>query len=92
MRPLKLLEAWFHRREASWIWAWCRTIIIRFLPDIVDPILGCRWEDVIQRKVAAAATHRHLCTICAVGLWATINHANVTGVLNPNNQYNSLLN
>jgi hypothetical protein len=72
--PLKLLEACFCAREASWMWVPFLTIIIRFLPDIVDHILGWRWENDIQRKVAAATMHRQLRTICAVGLMATINH------------------
>jgi hypothetical protein len=49
------------------------TIIIQFLPAVVDHIIGWRLEDVIQRKVAAATTHRRVGTICAVGLLATIN-------------------
>ena len=40
--PFKLLEACFRRQESSWIWAPRLTIIIRFLPDIVDHILGWR--------------------------------------------------
>jgi hypothetical protein len=73
--PFKYLEACFRRREASWIWAPHLTIIIRFLPDIVDHILGWRLEDVIQTMVAAATTHWRLCTISAIGLLATINNA-----------------
>jgi len=73
--PFKLLEACFRRRETSWIWAPRLTIIIRFLPDIIDHIFGWSWEDVIQRKVGAATTHRRVGTICAVGLLATINNA-----------------
>jgi hypothetical protein len=72
--PLKLLEACFCAWEACWMWVPFLTIIIRFLPDIVDHILGWRWENVIQRKVAVATMHRQLGTICAVGLMATINH------------------
>jgi hypothetical protein len=73
--PLKLLEACFHCREASWICAPRLTIIIQFLPDIVDHILGWRWEDVLQRKVAAATTHRRLGTIRAITLLATIDNS-----------------
>jgi hypothetical protein len=68
--PFKLLEACIHHWEASSIWAPCLTINIRFLPDIIDHILGWRWEDVTQRKIAAATIHRHLATSCAVGLLA----------------------
>jgi hypothetical protein len=50
------------------------TIIIRFIPEIVDHILGGRWEDAICRKVAAATAHRSLGTISAVGLLPTINN------------------
>jgi hypothetical protein len=73
--PFKLLETCFHRREDSWIWAPCLTIIIRFLPNIVNHILGWSWEDVIQRELGAATTQRRLGTICAIGLLATINDA-----------------
>jgi len=80
--PVKLLESFFRHREASGIWGLRLTIIIRFLPDKVDHILGWRWEDIIQRMVAAATTHRCLRTICAVGLLATINDAKSVGLLN----------
>jgi len=36
-------------------------------------MLGWRWDDVIQRNVAAANTNRCLGTSCPVGLLATIN-------------------
>jgi len=71
--PFELLETCFCRREASWIWARHFSINIRFLPDMVDHILGWRWEEVIQGKVAVATTHRCLGARYAVGLLATIN-------------------
>jgi len=71
--PFELLEACFHSQEASWIWVPCHGIIIRYLPDMTDHILGWRWEDVIQRKVAAATTHRCLGARCGVGLLAMVN-------------------
>jgi hypothetical protein len=73
--PFKLLETCFHHREASRILASRLTIIIQFLHDIVDHILGWRWEDVFQTKVAAVTTVRYLGTIYAVGLLPTINEA-----------------
>jgi hypothetical protein len=72
----------FGHREASWIWAPRFTIIIRFLPNIVDHILGWMWEDVIQRKVAASATHSGLGTISAVSLLATRMTQKIVGLLN----------
>jgi hypothetical protein len=41
----------------------------------VDHFPGWRWEDVIQRKVAGDTTRRHLGTICAHGLLATLYYA-----------------
>jgi hypothetical protein len=71
----KFLEACVCGRDASWIWAPRLTIIIQFLPDILNQILAWRCVDVIQMKVAAATTHRCLGTISAVALLATINDA-----------------
>jgi len=70
-----LLEACLRPWEASWIWALHLSIIIRFLPNIIDHILGWRWEDVIQRKVVVATAHRRLGTRCAVSLLAMMNDA-----------------
>jgi hypothetical protein len=70
--PFKLLEACFHRWEASWMWTLCLTITIRFLPDIIDHIIGGRWEDVIQRKLVTAIMHRRLGTSSTVNLLAMI--------------------
>ena len=38
--------------------------------------------DIIQRKLAAATTHRHLGTRCAVNLMNTINDKRCVGVFN----------
>jgi len=73
--PFEVLEACVYHREASSMWALHLSITIRFLPDSVDHILCCRWEDVIERKVPAAITYRHLGTRCAISLLATINDA-----------------
>ena len=54
---LKLLEFCVRHQEASSILAPLHSIIIQFLPDILDHILGWRWEVFIQRKVAASTTH-----------------------------------
>jgi len=71
--PFKLLVAYFHCREYSWIWVLRLSIIIRFLPTIVNHILSCWWKDCIQGKVAAATTHRRLGTSFAAGSLAAIN-------------------
>jgi len=73
--PVKLLVACSHRREASLIYAPPLTINIDFLPDIFEYILGWRWENGIQRKVAAATMHTHLGASCVIGLLATVNVA-----------------
>ena len=70
--PFEPLEACFCCREASWIWAARLGIIILFLLDIINHILGWRWEDFIQRKVAVATKHTHLGTRCAIGMLAMI--------------------
>jgi len=72
--PFEHLEVCFIRRQASWIWVLHLHIIITYLPDIVDYILGGRWQDVIDWMVAGATTHRHLGTSCAVSLLAIINN------------------
>jgi hypothetical protein len=46
--PFKLLEACFHSWKASWIRVPHLTIIIQFLPNIVDPIFCSTLENVIQ--------------------------------------------
>ena len=78
-RPLKLhfeiLEACCCHLEAFWIWAPGLNIIIRSLPDIIEHIIGWRWEDGIQRKVAAATMHRRLGSRCFFGLLAMISDA-----------------
>ena len=61
-----ILEADFRSQEASWIWVPRLSIIIQFLSNIVDHILGWRWEDVLPKKVAATTTHRYLGTSCAI--------------------------
>jgi len=66
------LEACFRRPEASWIVALRLSIIVRFLPIIVDYILGWRWEDVTDRKARVATTHRRLGTSRGIRLLATI--------------------
>jgi len=73
--PWQLLEACFGHQESAWIWAVRLGSNIQLLPNIVDHILGCRWEPVILGKVAAVTTQRCLGTSCAVGLLATINDA-----------------
>jgi len=78
-QPLKigfeLLKACFPVWDASWIWAQCCSIIILFIRDIVDHILGRRREDSIERIVSAATTYRSLGTSCAVGLLDMIKDA-----------------
>jgi len=71
--PFERLKACVRRQTATWIWAPSLIIIIRFLPNIIDHIVSWRWEDVIQRKLAAATMHTYLGTRFAVGLLATIN-------------------
>jgi hypothetical protein len=70
--PFKLLKAEFQCREASSIWVPLLTTIIRFLSNIIAHILGRRWEDVIQRKVAVPTTHMGLGNSWAFGLLATV--------------------
>jgi len=78
--PFKLWAACFYWQEASWIRVPPLSIIIRFLPNIIDYILSWRWEYVIQRKVAAATTERHLGTRCVIGLLAMMNNAKMCWV------------
>jgi len=73
--PFKILEVCFRHQEARWIWALRLTISSWFLPNIVNHILSWRWENVIQRMVAAATRHRCLGTGCAASVLATISHA-----------------
>jgi hypothetical protein len=48
-------------------------IIILLLPNIIDHILGWRWEDVIQKQlIVVAILRRCLGTSCAIGFLATI--------------------
>jgi hypothetical protein len=54
--PFKVLKTGFRRQESSSIWVRSLTLIIRFLPNIITHILGWRWDDVIQRKVAVRTT------------------------------------
>jgi len=72
MLPFELLEACYHCREHPGIWAAYLRIVNQFLPDIIGHILGCSNEDVIQRNIAVATTHRGIWTRCAVYLMATI--------------------
>jgi len=69
----KLVEACLCHPEACSIWVPRLIIIIRFLLNIVDHILGPRWEDIIQRKVAVATPQSRLGTRYAFRVLATIN-------------------
>ena len=73
--PFKLLGACFRHLEESRILGTHLSIIIRFLPDIIDHTFCWRWGDTIQTMIVAATTHRHLGTQWAVGLLATMNDA-----------------
>jgi hypothetical protein len=57
------------------MWAPHHTIIARFLPDVVNHILGYRQRDINQSKVAAATIHGRLATSCAIALLGAMNNA-----------------
>jgi len=71
--PMEHVNACASCREASRMCAPHLSIMIPFLHDIIDHVLAWRREDIIQWEVAAATTHTHLGSICAVGLGPTIN-------------------
>jgi len=73
--PWELWEAYFHCQEASWIRVPYLSIIISFHHDVVDHILGWRWEDVMHWKVAVATKHRCQGARSAFGLLDMINNA-----------------
>jgi len=72
--PFEVFEACFHCWVSFWILAQRLSIVIKLLLCIVDHILSWKWEDVIQRKIAAGTMHMCLGIRCAIGLLATINN------------------
>ena len=68
--PFELLGSCFRRQEAAWICTPCLSSIIQFLHNIIDHILGWRYEDLIQRKVYVANRHRLRGPRRAIGLLA----------------------
>lgn len=78
---LELLEGSFHSWEGHDVSVQCASINIHFIPDIVDDVIGSSWEDVIQSKVAVAATHKCLGTSRSIGLLAMICNTKLLSVV-----------
>jgi len=75
MLHFECLESCVRCQEAAWIGVGHLSIIIQFLPNMIDYIVCWRSDDVIHRTVAVTSTHRHLGTRCACGMLATIHDA-----------------